>query len=95
VILDTSKALELNENYVKVLVRRSVGFENLDKLEEALRDLQKAIEIDSTILENDKKLKRRYEKLELEVKERQEKLKEETMDKLKDVGNSLLGEDLI
>ena len=92
-ILDTSKALELNENYVKVLVRRSVGFENLDKLEEALRDLQKAIEIDSTILENDKKLKRRYEKLELEVKERQEKLKEETMDKLKDVGNSLLGED--
>lgn len=94
-ILDTSKALELNENYVKVLVRRSVGFENLDKLEEALRDLQKAIEIDSTILENDKKLKRRYEKLELEVKERQEKLKEETMDKLKDVGNSLLGEDLI
>ena len=91
VILDCTRALDLDERYIKAYLRRSLAFESLDRLEEALVDLKKVSEIDPSILASDRTLRARTQRLERVVQERQEKLKEETMGKLKDVGNSLLG----
>ena len=91
VILDCTSALDLDERYVKALLRRSLAFESLERLEEALADLKKVSEIEPSTIASDRTLRSRYQRLERVVQERQEKLKEETMDKLKDVGNSLLG----
>ena len=45
-IEDCSKALELNANYLKCLLRRAELYEKTEKLDEALTDYQKAVEMD-------------------------------------------------
>ena len=90
-ILDTTHAIDLDEGYIKAYMRRSVAFEELERLEEALADVKKVVELDASLLASDRAFRQRAERLEKVVQERQEKLKEETMEKLKDVGNSLLG----
>lgn len=87
VTTDCTYSLRLKEDYVKAYIRRAHSFEKLDKLEEALKDYEKIIELDV----NNYDARKQAMYLSKIVAERQEKLKEETLGKLKDMGNSLLG----
>lgn len=84
---DCTCSLRLKEDYLKAYMRRAQAFEKLDKMEEALKDYEKIVELD--VNNYDARKKAMY--LSKIVAERQEKLKEETLGKLKDLGNSLLG----
>ncbi|XP_059397878.1 tetratricopeptide repeat protein 1-like [Carassius carassius] len=85
-ISDCSKAIELNPNYVRAILRRAELYEKTDKLDEALEDYK-------TVLEKDPGLPAAREacaRLPRQIEERNEKLKEEMMNKLKDLGNMVL-----
>ncbi|PNT32271.1 hypothetical protein POPTR_006G178900v4 [Populus trichocarpa] len=86
-IKECSRALELNPSYTKALVRRGEAHEKLEHFEEAIADMKKTLEFDPS---NDqaKKTIRRLEPL---AAEKREKMKEEMIGKLKEMGNSLLG----
>ncbi|KAK7373692.1 hypothetical protein VNO80_07108 [Phaseolus coccineus] len=86
-IKECTKALELNPVYVKAFVRRGEAHEKLEHFEEAIADMKKILEIDPS---NDQARKtiRRLEPL---AAEKREKMKEEMIGKLKDMGNSVLG----
>lgn len=84
---ECSAALDINPNYAKVLLRRSSAYEGLDDLERALADAQKAMEIDP----DNKVALSVIRRLEPIVQERREKMKEEMLGKLKELGNSVLG----
>ena len=47
---DCSKALELNTNYLKALLRRAECYEKMEKLDEALEDYQKALSMDPSLI---------------------------------------------
>lgn len=49
--MDCSKALELNPNYLKAVLRRAQLYREAEKLEEALADYQRCLELDPNILE--------------------------------------------
>mmetsp|Transcript_4489 Transcript_4489/g.5202 ORF Transcript_4489/g.5202 Transcript_4489/m.5202 type:complete len:228 (-) Transcript_4489:34-717(-) len=87
VIDDCTFALELEPRYVKALTRRSQAYEALDELESALEDMNKVVEIDPTLWSAVERAK----KLDAIVKEKHEKLKDEMLGKLKDLGNTVLG----
>ncbi|ROL48038.1 Tetratricopeptide repeat protein 1 [Anabarilius grahami] len=85
-ISDCSKAIELNPNYVRAILRRAELYEKTDKLDEALEDYK-------TVLEKDPGIPAAREacmRLPRQIEERNEKLKEEMMSKLKDLGNMIL-----
>ncbi|PQQ13673.1 tetratricopeptide repeat protein 1 isoform X1 [Prunus yedoensis var. nudiflora] len=86
-IKECTKALELNPSYMKALLRRAEAHEKLEHFEEAIADMKKILELDPS---NDqaKKTIRRLGPL---AEEKREKMKEEMIGKLKDMGNSLLG----
>ncbi|ESQ54155.1 hypothetical protein EUTSA_v10025952mg [Eutrema salsugineum] len=86
-VKECSKALELNPTYTKALVRRAEAHEKLQHFEEAVTDLKKILELDPS---NDQARKgiRRLEPL---AAEKREKMKEEAITKLKEMGNSILG----
>lgn len=63
-----------------------MAFEHLDRLEEAITDLKTVQEIDS-----DYKVQNAIDRLTKLNNEKMEKMKEEAMGKLKDLGNSVLG----
>ncbi|ESQ46335.1 hypothetical protein EUTSA_v10000290mg [Eutrema salsugineum] len=86
-IKECTKAIELNPNYTKAFVRRAEAHEKLEHFEEALTDLKKILELDPS---NDQARKgiRRLEPL---AAEKREKMKEEAIAKLKEMGNSILG----
>ncbi|CAH8355680.1 unnamed protein product [Eruca vesicaria subsp. sativa] len=86
-IKECTKALELNPTYTKALVRRAEAHEKLEHFEEAVGDLKKILELDPS---NDqaRKVVRRLEPL---AAEKREKMKEEAITKLKEMGNSILG----
>ncbi|CAI8612603.1 unnamed protein product [Vicia faba] len=86
-IKECTKALELNPAYVKALVRRGEAHEKLEHFEEAIADMKKILEIDPS---NDQARKaiRRLEPL---AAVKREKMKEEMIAKLKEMGNSVLG----
>ncbi|XP_061370366.1 uncharacterized protein LOC133313067 [Gastrolobium bilobum] len=86
-IKECTKALELNPAYVKALVRRGEAHEKLEHFDEAIADMKKILELDPS---NDQagKVIRRLEPL---AAEKREKMKEEMIGKLKDMGNSVLG----
>lgn len=86
-IEDCDVAILLNKKYVKAHVRRMTAYEKTERTEEALRDAKAAQEIDPRNMDIRKHVKR-LQKIE---DARLEKLKEETMGKLKDLGNSILG----
>jgi len=48
-IVDCTKALEYNPDYMKALLRRAQLYEKTDKLDEALEDYSKALERDSSL----------------------------------------------
>ncbi|XP_044309492.1 tetratricopeptide repeat protein 1 isoform X1 [Varanus komodoensis] len=85
-IKDCSKALELNPNYMKPLLRRAELYEKTEKLDEALEDYK-------NILEKDPSMHQAREaciQLQKQIEERNEKLKQEMLGKLKDLGNLVL-----
>ncbi|KFK32694.1 hypothetical protein AALP_AA6G276800 [Arabis alpina] len=86
-VKECTKAIELNPSYIKAFVRRAEANEKLEHFEEALTDLKKIIELDPS---NDQARKgiRRLEPL---AAAKQEKMKEEAIAKLKEMGNTILG----
>nr|BAN20706.1 conserved hypothetical protein [Riptortus pedestris] len=85
-IEDCSKAIELEPNYVKALLRRAQLYENSEKLDEALADYKRVVELDPSHTESINACHR----LPIEINERNEKLKTEMLGKLKDLGNVIL-----
>ncbi|KAK7395347.1 hypothetical protein VNO78_15899 [Psophocarpus tetragonolobus] len=86
-IKECTKALELNPVYVKALIRRGEAHEKLEHFEEAIADMKKILEIDPS---NDQ-ARKTIRRLEPIAAEKREKMKEEMIGKLKEMGNSVLG----
>ncbi|XP_022153385.1 tetratricopeptide repeat protein 1 [Momordica charantia] len=86
-IKECTKAIELNPAYIKALSRRGEAHEKLENFEEAIHDMKKILELDSSNVQARKAICR----LEPLAEQKREKMKEEMIGKLKDVGNSLLG----
>ncbi|XP_025201205.1 tetratricopeptide repeat protein 1 [Melanaphis sacchari] len=85
-IQDCTRAIELDPDYLKAYIRRSKLFERNDKLDEALDDLKKVLDIDR----NNAEVAYNARVLQEKINERNEKLKTEMMAKLKDLGNMVL-----
>nr|XP_020664945.1 tetratricopeptide repeat protein 1 [Pogona vitticeps]XP_020664946.1 tetratricopeptide repeat protein 1 [Pogona vitticeps] len=85
-ISDCSKALELNPDYIKALLRRAELYEKTEKLDEALEDYKNVLEKDPSI----RQAREACMRLPREIEERNEKLKAEMLGKLKDLGNLVL-----
>jgi len=85
-IEDCTKSLENNDKYMKSLIRRAKLYEELDKLDEALADYKRIFELDPSNHE----ARAAIQRLPPIINERNEKLKEEMMGKLKDLGNMVL-----
>ncbi|XP_062201361.1 uncharacterized protein LOC133903896 [Phragmites australis] len=86
-IKECTKALELNPLYLKALLRRAEAHEKLEHYDEAIADMKKVIELDPS----NEQAKRSLFRLEPLAAEKREKMKEEMIGKLKDLGNSVLG----
>ncbi|PKI56673.1 hypothetical protein CRG98_022923 [Punica granatum] len=86
-VKECTKALELNPKYVKALLRRAEAQEKIENFEEAIADMKKILELDPS---NDQARKAIY-RLEPLAAEKREKMKEEMIGKLKEMGDSLLG----
>ncbi|XP_010869519.2 tetratricopeptide repeat protein 1 [Esox lucius] len=85
-IADCTKAIELNPSYVRAILRRAELYEKTDKLDEALEDYKTALEKDPSL----PVAREACMRLPQQIHERNEKLKEEMMSKLKDLGNMFL-----
>jgi len=85
-IKDCTSALDLDQYYIKVRIRRAQAYEAEEKLEEAFEDYKKVLELDRT----SKVAIEAVQRLPDQIKEKNEKLKEEMMGKLKDLGNMFL-----
>ncbi|CAG7816801.1 unnamed protein product [Allacma fusca] len=83
---DCCLALKHNPNYMKPLVRRAKLYDETDKLDEALADYKKIVELDPSNRDANIALQR----LPCQINERNEKLKTEMMGKLKELGNMVL-----
>ncbi|XP_010941509.1 uncharacterized protein [Elaeis guineensis] len=86
-IKECTKALELNPSYIKALIRRAEAHEKVEHYEEAVADWKKIVDLDPS---NDQ-ARRNIRRLEPIAAEKREKMKEEMIGKLKEMGNSILG----
>lgn len=86
IIADCTAAIELRPDYIKAYIRRSQAYEAEDKLDDAIADLEKANEIEASPQRT-----KELDKLKQKRTQRDEKLKEEALGKLKDLGNTFLG----
>ena len=87
VVDDCNWALDKKSDYVKIIVRRCQALENLKRIEEALNDAKRVKELDLTWPKIDLTISR----LQKIHDQKMEEMKEEAMGKLKELGNSLLG----
>ncbi|XP_064077342.1 tetratricopeptide repeat protein 1-like isoform X2 [Macrobrachium nipponense] len=85
-IKDCSKAIDLDETYLKAILRRATLNEETEQLDDALQDFKRVLELDSYNQEALQAVRRLPDM----INERNEKLKEEMMGKLKDLGNMIL-----
>ncbi|CAG9860357.1 unnamed protein product [Phyllotreta striolata] len=85
-IEDCTKAIELNEKYIRAYLRRAKLYETTDKLDESLADYKKVLEFDP----GNKDALQAPHRLQPLIDERNEKLKTEMLGKLKDLGNVFL-----
>lgn len=85
-IEDCTKALELNDKYLKVYLRRAKLYEDTSKLDESLEDYKKILELDS----QQKDALEAQIRLPIKINERNEALKTEMLGKMKDLGNLIL-----
>ncbi|KAL5274689.1 TTC1 family protein [Megaselia abdita] len=83
---DCTKAIELNPNYLRALLRRSKLYEETEQFEESLEDYKQVLKLDSNNIEAREAVLR----LPLIINERNEKLKNDLLGKLKDLGNMVL-----
>uniref|UniRef100_A0A674CEY3 Tetratricopeptide repeat domain 1 n=1 Tax=Salmo trutta TaxID=8032 RepID=A0A674CEY3_SALTR len=81
-----SGAIELNPNYMRAILRRAELYEKTDKLDEALEDYKAALEKDPDL----PSAREACMRLPQQIHERNEKLKDDMMGKLKDLGNMFL-----
>ncbi|KVH93728.1 tetratricopeptide repeat protein 1-like [Cynara cardunculus var. scolymus] len=86
-IKECTKALELNPTYMKPLVRKAEAHEKLENYDESIADLKKILELDPS----NQQARRSIIRLEPLAIEKREKLKDEMLGKLKEMGNSVLG----
>jgi tetratricopeptide (TPR) repeat protein len=86
-IEDCSVAILLNESYGKAYLRRSTAYERMGDTESALRDAQQAQTLDP----QNSAVRMAVARLTKIEHERIERLKTETISKLKDLGNTILG----
>ena len=86
-ISDCSEALQLNPSYLKAWVRRAMLYEKCDKLDEAFSDFKKVLELDPA----NHQAQYAVSRLPDQIEARNEKLKEEMIGTLKDLGNKVLG----
>ncbi|XP_068652816.1 uncharacterized protein [Aristolochia californica] len=86
-IKEATKALKLNPSYLKALLRRAEAHERLEHFEEAIADMKSILELDPS----HDQARRTIWRLEPLAAEKREKLKEEMIGKLKDMGSSILG----
>lgn len=84
---DCSAAVAIDPNYTKAYLRRATAYEESDDLDRSLADYDKVFELDSSHIS----AKAKAAKLRPVVEERREKMKEEMMGKLKELGNTVLG----
>ncbi|XP_068600108.1 tetratricopeptide repeat protein 1 [Brachionichthys hirsutus] len=85
-ISDCTRAIELNPDYLRALLRRAELYEQTEKLDEALEDYKKVLERDP----NQASARQACVRLPPQIQERNEKLKDEMLSKLKDLGNMVL-----
>jgi tetratricopeptide (TPR) repeat protein len=85
-IQSCTKSIELDSHYIKAFLRRAESYKHIDKLEDALQDYQKILELDP----NNSQARREVYILPDQIKERNEKLKDEMLGKLKELGNMVL-----
>jgi len=85
-IADCSASIAFHPS-TKALLRRSTAYEREDKLTEAIADLKAVIEKGDGGREEELRLRR----LEATKRDRDEKMKDEMLGKLKELGNGLLG----
>nr|XP_004611612.1 unnamed protein product [Sorex araneus] len=85
-ISDCSKAIQLNPSYIRAILRRAELYEKADKLDEALEDYKAVLERDPSVAQAREACMR----LPRQIEERNERLKEEMLGKLKDLGNLVL-----
>ncbi|KAK7063178.1 cytochrome c oxidase subunit 1 [Halocaridina rubra] len=85
-IKDCSKAIELHDVYTKAILRRATLNEETEELDDALQDFKRVLELDPYNQEALQAIRRLPDM----IAERNEKLKEEMMGKLKDLGNMIL-----
>lgn len=86
-IEECDAALELDPSYVKVYLRRASAREALGEVEEALEDYERA----RALAPGEASARRGAERLRPAVERRREEMKAEMVSKMKDLGNSLLG----
>ncbi|XP_068653058.1 uncharacterized protein [Aristolochia californica] len=86
-VKEATNALKLNPSYLKALLRRAEAHERLEHFEEAIADMKSILELDPS----HHQARRTVQRLEPLAAEKREKLKEEMMGKLKEMGNSVLG----
>lgn len=86
-IKECTKALELNPTYLKVLLRRAEAHEKLDHYDEAIKDMKSILELEPS----HDQARRALVRLKPLADEKHEKMKEEMIGKLKEMGNSILG----
>ncbi|XP_026213824.1 tetratricopeptide repeat protein 1 [Anabas testudineus] len=85
-ISDCTRAIDRDPDYLRALLRRAELYEQTDKLDEALEDYKKVLDRDP----NQSSARQACMRLPQQIQERNEKLKEEMMSKLKDLGNMIL-----
>ncbi|GJQ71499.1 hypothetical protein Trydic_g11216 [Trypoxylus dichotomus] len=83
---DCTKAIDLNPDYVKAYLRRAKLYEKSEKLDESLKDFTKILDLEPA----NNEARAAAIRLPPMINERNEKLKEEMMGKLKDLGNLVL-----
>ncbi|XP_015915045.1 tetratricopeptide repeat protein 1 [Parasteatoda tepidariorum] len=85
-LLDCNKAIELNPDYLRAILRRAQLHKKMDNLDRCLEDYKKVLELDK----NNSEARQACATLPAEIAERNEKLKQEMFGKLKDLGNICL-----
>jgi len=84
---DASKSVDLNPAWIKALLRRARACEKLDNLEDALKDYDAVLALDPKA----PGIQRTRDALAEQIKEKNEKMKDEMISKLKELGNTVLG----
>eukprot|EP00605_Chrysophyceae_sp_TOSAG23-4_P000734 GSChrysophyteH1.ASY1.ANO1.819.1 assembled CDS len=87
VVEECGVAVELDPRYVRALMRQAAALEKLDRLDEAVAALKAAVDVDASYMP----AVREYQRVDALFKEKTEKMKNEMLGKLKDLGNTILG----